>query len=191
MAAARLKQSLGGAADRRAAAYTELGTVLKARGRTAEAKHALRKSLVFTPGESAAYLLLAPLAQPREAVQLLHAYDRDSDGRLDLAEFALLLRKMRASGGFETTSTAASLRAAFRASYARRRLDLRRRRAAGADARGRRHHLRRRRRDLRLARRPAAHRHRLRAVPAHLPRHHVRRLRRRLAARRRRRSRRT
>ena len=44
-----------------AAAYTELGIVLQASGRTSEAEHALRKAVKFTPREPVAYLSLGAL----------------------------------------------------------------------------------------------------------------------------------
>ena len=45
----------------------------------------------------------------------MHEFDKNSDGRLDLSEFALLLRKLRALQGLDPASTTASLRASFRA----------------------------------------------------------------------------
>ena len=53
------------------------------------------------------------------AVAILHQFDRDSDGRLDLPEFAMLLRKMRSLQGLDPSSATASLRASFRAYDAR------------------------------------------------------------------------
>ena len=50
-----------------------------------------------------------------QAVQILSQFDANSDGRLDLPEFALLLRKIRGLQGLDPSSTSASLRAAFRA----------------------------------------------------------------------------
>ena len=54
-------------------------------------------------------------ADSAQAISVLHEFDRDSDGRLDLAEFAKLLRKLRSLQGVAPTAAVASLRAAFRA----------------------------------------------------------------------------
>ena len=65
----------------RAAAYTELGMLLKARGQTVEAREALELALRFTPAEPAAYRHLAQL-QPSRALSLLRSAARlsPSDG---------------------------------------------------------------------------------------------------------------
>ena len=63
--------NLAHALQPRAAAYTELGIVLKARGRRDEAVHALRKAAAFTPNEPSAYLHLGALLPPREASVLV------------------------------------------------------------------------------------------------------------------------
>ena len=54
-------------------------------------------------------------ADSAQAISVLHEFDRDTDGRLDLAEFARLLRKLRALQGVAPSAQVASLRAAFRA----------------------------------------------------------------------------
>ena len=55
----------------RAAAYTELGIVLKARGTLDSAERFLRKAIHFTPQEPAAYIHLGMLASPSEGEKLL------------------------------------------------------------------------------------------------------------------------
>ena len=63
-------------------------------------KHDVNKDGYITTRELAAALKDLHLpTDTSQAVSTLHEFDKDSDGRLDLPEFALLLRKLRALQG--------------------------------------------------------------------------------------------
>ena len=107
----------------RAAAYTELGIVLKARGRYAEAIDALKKAIKFTPREPAAYLHLGALLPPREAVPLIRSAIalQPSSG----AAFFSLASALRHIGDLASAQLMTEAAAAFSPSDARLSADFR------------------------------------------------------------------
>ena len=100
-----------------AAAYTELGIVLRARGRMMEAVSALRKAVAFTPREPAAYLHLSALVPPREAASLAHTAI-ELQPSSSSAYFALAMA-LRQSGDLAAAQSATEVAAAIAPSDAR------------------------------------------------------------------------
>ena len=104
--------SAGGASSLSAAELMEAKVIFS--------KHDVNKDGYITTRELTSALKDLHLpTDTTQAVSTLHEFDKNSDGRLDLPEFALLLRKLRSLQGLDPASTTASLRASFRAYDAR------------------------------------------------------------------------